>query len=285
MSQQWQVSEPRTIEVEAGEVPVREVHVRLGIGRVDVVASTEPGATVEVTSVRGRPVDVRWSDGVLRVVQPQLSWDGLLDVIKAGFNREDAAEVSIAVPHNTRVMLGTVLADGLLAGTTAPASVRTVSGALVLDGVCADVVARTVSGSLDVRDQDGSITVDTVSGSVTVHAVRLPSLKAKSVTGPLAVDLRAPRGHLAASTVSGEVTVRVPAGAGYVMDAKSVSGKVVADGRRLGGFANGTTTGRLADGDEAVSVQVATVSGDVTLLRAGSPAEPQPAGAAEGGRS
>lgn len=284
MSQQWQISEPSTVQVEPELTPVRELHVRLGIGRVDVVASSDPGATVEVTSVRGRPVDVRWNDGVLRVVQPQLSWDGLLDVIKAGFNREDAAEVSIAVPHGTRVMLGTVMADGLLAGTTAPASVRTVAGALVLDGISADVQARTVSGSLDVRDQDGSITVDTVSGAVTVHAARLPALKAKSVTGPVAVDLRAPRGRLTVNTVSGEVTIRVPAGAGYLMEAKSVSGRVVADGRRLGGFANGTTTGRLADGDEAVGVQVATVSGDVTLLHAGSSGEPQPAGATEGGR-
>ena len=224
MSQEWQVAEPKVIEIGPGDAGVRELQVRLGVGRVDVVASSEPGATVEVTMVRGRPVDVRWDDGVLRVVQPQLSWDGLLDIIKAGFSRDDAAEISIAVPHDTRVSLGTVLADGLLAGLTAPASVRTVSGALVLDGVSADVTARTVSGSLDVRDQDGSITADTVSGALTVHAVRLPALKAKTVTGALAVDLRAPRGHLLVNTVSGDVTVRIPASAGYAVDAKSASG-------------------------------------------------------------
>jgi hypothetical protein len=279
MSQHWQVTEPTVIEVDAGH-PVRELNVRLGAGRVDVVGSSEPGATVEVTSVRGRPLDVRCHEGALNVAHPQLSWDSLLDIVRAGFSREDAAEVSIAVPHGTRVSLGTVLADGLLAGTSAPATVRTVSGTIVLDGVSGDVSARTVSGALDVRDQDGSISVETVSGSITVQAVRLPALKAKSVTGPLAVDLRAPRSRLSVNTVSGEVTLRIPAGVGYVVDAKSVSGRVVAGGRRLGGFSNGATKGRLVDGDEAVALRVATVSGDVTLLRAG--AEPEPVEAGEG---
>lgn len=59
--------------------------------------------------------------------------------------------------------------------------------------------------------------------------------------------------------------MRLPAGAGYRVTAKSVSGDVVAGGERIGRGA-GQSKGTLRAGDEGVKLAVSTLSGDITLL-------------------
>lgn len=267
MGEQWTVSGPRVVEVGGPDDPVREVTVRIVGGRADVVASDDPDvARVEVSSVRGRDLVVTWSNGVLEVSHPSLRWDSLLDNLRGAFVRDDRAEVSIAVPRSTQVRLGTVSADGLVSGTVAAAHVKTVTGTIVVDGVHGHVDAKTVSGSIDVRDQHGIFTGDTVSGALTVQAATMPQLRAKSVSGSLVVDLASSPSTLAASTVSGDVTVRIPADAGFDLDARSVSGRVVAGGERLS-ERPGRNGGHVSEGDGAVRLVAKTVSGDVTLLR------------------
>lgn len=274
MAEQWQASGPKVVEVGGADEPVRELRVRLVAGRVDVVAHDEDVARVEVGAVRGRPLEITWRSGVLEVSHPQVRWDNLLEMVKGAFRTDDRAEVSIAVPRGVKVELGTVSAEGLLAGTTADASVKTVSGELVVDGVHGEVSARTVSGAIEVRDQHGPLTGESVSGSLTVQAAAMPRLTAKSVSGELAVDLGSSPSEIKVSSVSGDVTVRIPATAGFMLDAKSVSGRLVADGRRLGGDRPGTPRGRLSEGDESVRLSAKTVSGDVTVLRSGEPVAP-----------
>ena len=271
MTEHWTVAGPRVIEVGGeGDVP-HEVKVRLIGGRADVVAHDDLDAVrVEVASVRGRDLVVTWSNGVLDVSHPQLRWDSLLNGFRRSFGREDKAEVSIAVPRGVTVHLGTVTADGLVSGVHAASSVKTVSGTILVDGVHGHVDAKTVSGSIDVRDQHGNFTGDTVSGSLTVQAPELQHLRAKSVSGSLAVDLGSSAATLGASTVSGDVTVRIPADAGFDLDAKSVSGRVVAGGEQLP-EKPGRSGGRITRGDGAVQLVAKTDSGDVTLLQ-GTPA-------------
>jgi hypothetical protein len=272
MGERWSVDGPRVLEVGSPETPVREVRLRLVSGRVDVVASddTDGAATVEVASVRGRPLEISWSEnGVLDVGHPQLTWDTLLDRLKAAFPRDGGAEVSVAVPREVAVRLGTVGADGLVSGIRGAADVRTVSGTLVLDGVRGKVSARTVSGRIDVRDHEGPFHGDSVSGSLTVQGGSIPRLHGKTVSGEVGVDLRRPPAVLDVTTVSGDVTVRVPAGTGYDLTAKSVSGRVVAGSSQITG-SPGSRNGHLREGDGAVKLVARTVSGDVTLVRAAS---------------
>jgi DUF4097 and DUF4098 domain-containing protein YvlB len=270
MNEQWTVTAPRVIEVGGESDPPREVKLRLVAGRADVIAHDDVDVVrVEVSSVRGRDVLVTWSDGVLEVSHPQLRWDSLLDGIRGAFTREDSAEVSIAVPRGVTVHLGTVKADGLVSGVHADTRVKTVSGTIIVDGVHGHVDAKTVSGSIDVRDQHGTFTGESVSGSLTVQAPELDHLRAKSVSGSLTVDLGSPAAMLGASTVSGDVTVRIPADAGFDLDAKSVSGHVVAGGQRLA-EKPGKNGGHLTRGDGGVQVVAKTVSGDVTLLQGSS---------------
>lgn len=264
--ERWTVSGPRVLELGGDDEPVREVKVQLVGGRADVVAHDDQvRVRVEVDGVHGHDVTVTWTDGVLEVGHPALRWDDLLEGLRH-VRGGDRAEVSIAVPRAVAVRLGTVTADGLVSGTTEHAQVRTVSGTIVVDGVHAHVDARTVSGSIEVVDQHGSLTADSVSGSVTVQAVSLPELRGKSVSGSLAVDVATAPSTIGATTVSGDVTVRIPAGSGFDLTAKSVSGRVVAGGELLDGKP-GKSGGRISSGDGAVQLVARTVSGDVTLLQ------------------
>ncbi|GAB3598719.1 DUF4097 family beta strand repeat-containing protein [Angustibacter peucedani] len=277
MSESWQVDGPKVLEVGGPDEPVREVRVGLVAGRVDVVAhpvqdgDDDAGtARVEVSSVKGRPLEVEWVDGTLSVAHPKVKWDGLLDGLKSLGRKDDRAELSIAVPAGTRVKISTVSADGLVSGLTADATVRTVSGELAVDGVHGDVHARTISGRIDVRDLHGSLSGESVSGSLVVQAVELPQLDVKTVSGELVVDLHRAPSQVAMKSVSGDLVVRIPAESGFRLDAKSVSGQIVADGRRIGAGRPGPPQGEIRDGDEQVRVSAMSVSGDVTLLRTAS---------------
>jgi hypothetical protein len=267
MGRSWQLAEPEVVEVGGTDEPVRSLQIGLIAGRVDVVAHDGDTARVEVGRVRGRELEIVWGDGVLAVRHPQVRWDGLLDAVKGFARREDSAEVSIAVPRGTVVRMYTISADGLLAGLAATATVRTVSGSIVLDEVTGDVAARTVSGRIEVRALSGSLTGESVSGSLTVQARSLPELDVKTVSGELVVDLQQAPSTVTMRSVSGDLTVRIPAGAGYRLDARSVSGQIVADGRSLGASRPGPPQGEVRSGDESVRVSATSVSGDVTLLR------------------
>lgn len=286
MAEQWQVDGPRVLEVGSSGEPVRRLHVGLIGGRVDVVAhdaasSSDPDdghcVRIEVTRVRGRPLEISWHDGELSVTHPKVKWDNLFDGLKSLGRGEDEAELSIATPAGVPVRLSTVSADGLLAGLRAPLTVHTVSGEVVVDQVSGEVAARTVSGRIDVRGLQGSLSGNSVSGSLTVQASRLPRLDAKTVSGELVVDLDQTPSTLHVKTVSGDLVVRIPAGAGYRLDARTVSGAIVADGRRLRSGRPGPPQGEIRDGDESVRISATSVSGDVTLLRREQAARSDPA--------
>ena len=139
----WVVSGPQVIDVE----DVRSLRVQLVGGRVDVVAHDEPGARIEVHGVQGRPLEVSLIDGELRVgYQFTLDgWEGFLEKFR-NFRDKDRADVSIAVPRSLPTKVGTVSAEGLVAGIRAAASVSTVSGTVVVDGTQGRLKANSVSG-------------------------------------------------------------------------------------------------------------------------------------------
>ena len=271
MSEHWTIEHPTTLDVGSEQDPIHSVEVKLVSGRVSVVASsTDDGtARLEANEVRGGPLDVTVTNGKLLVSHPKNTTEGWLNRLRAPWQNMSAM-VSITAPGGAQVALSTVSAETLVSGTAAPVSVKTVSGEVALDSVSGDVKANTVSGAVELREHAGSLEVKSVSGDVTVHARSLPRLAAKSVSGDLTVDLAdadeaAVRSEQAAKTVSGSVTVRLPAGTGYRVTAKSVSGDVVAGGERIGKGA-GQTKGTLRSGDEGVRLEVSTLSGDITLL-------------------
>ncbi len=260
----WVVSGPQVIEVDE----VGSVRVGLIGGRVDVIGRDEPGGRIEVHRVEGRPLEVRLVEGELQVgyAATLAGWDQLLDRFRATTSR-DEADVHVAVPRDVAVHLGTVCADGLLAGVAGASSVATVSGSVVTDSTRGPLAARTVSGELDVREHDGDLELTSVSGPATASG-SLGRVGARTVSGAVTIDARRAL-EVTAHTVSGDVTIRLPAALGVSVDGRNVSGRVVVDGRDHGAKGPGGGAFRAVVGDGACHVRATTVSGDVTLLRSG----------------
>jgi len=266
-TESWIVTGPQIIEVD----DVDAVRVGLVRGRVDVVARDEPGARIEVHAVDGRPLEVSLSGGELRVGYSNTlsGWENFLDKFQNFLDR-DSADVHIAVPRHVAVKLGTVSAEGLLAGVLRGASVSTVSGSLVTDGTSGLLVANTVSGEIAVRDHTGDLRLNSVSGELTASG-GLARVAAITVSGPVTFDVSSESASITASTVAGDVTVRLPAGRGVNISARSVSGRIVVDGQEHKGAGPGQTKIDLQTGDGSCVISAKTVSGHLTVLR-GTPA-------------
>ncbi|WP_019137762.1 DUF4097 family beta strand repeat-containing protein [Cellulomonas massiliensis] len=262
-SESWVVSGPQVIEVD----DVTALRVQVVGGRADVVAGDQPGARVEVHSVEGRPLEVSLVDGELRVgyAFTLSGWEGFLERFR-NFRDRDRVDVSIAVHREVATKLGTVSADGLLSDVVEDASVSTVSGSLVTDHTRGRLTASTVSGEVVVRDHTGDLRLHSVSGELAASG-HLTVVQANTVSGGLALDLTAPTSSVTASTVSGDVTVRVPHDKGVRAKLQSVSGRLVLDDLEHRG--SGGRSVDLQSGDGACYVSATTVSGDVTVLRAG----------------
>ena len=263
----WVVTGPQIIEVD----DVRAVRVALIGGRVDVVGRDEPGARIEVHRVDGRPLEVGLEDGELRVGYSfTLSgWEGFLDKFR-NVQAKDAADVHIAVHRDVAVKLATLSAEGLLANIVQSASVSTVSGSVVTDGTCGTLTTNAVSGDVAARNHTGDLRANSVSGSVTAHGA-FTQAAVSTVAGTVTLDATRAAG-VTAQTVSGDVTVRLPAGLGVTVSARSVSGRVVVDGleRRGEGAIRGSVD--MVTGDGACRLAVKTVSGHLTVLRDAVPA-------------
>ncbi|QHT55098.1 DUF4097 domain-containing protein [Cellulomonas sp. H30R-01] len=259
----WVVAHPQIIEVEQ----VAALRVQLVGGRVDVVARDEPGARIEVHDVEGRPLEITLVDGELRVGYSfTLSgWEGWLEKVR-NFRDKDRADVHIAVPRDVYAKVGTVSAEGLLAGTVSDSSVSTVSGSLVVDGTRGRLSANTVSGEVVVRDHAGDLKLNSVSGELAASG-ELTLVQANTVSGALTLDVTSGTSSLTASSVSGDVTVRLPYGKGVQVRAQSVSGRLVVDDEEYKGSMPGQRKVDLRTGDGACFVQASSVSGHITVLR------------------
>ena len=259
----WVVDGPHVIEVD----DVKWLRLGLVGGRADVVVHDEPVVRVEVHSVRGRPLEVTYRGGELRIGYSFTlgGWEQFVTAL-SHFRGTDKADISIAVPAHVAVRLGTVSGEGLLSGVQEDSSVSTVSGSIVVDATHGDLSAKTISGDIAVRGHTGSVSLNTVSGEVAASGL-LTIVGAKSVSGRLTLDVSSQTSSVTATSVSGDVTLRLPADKGVHVTGHSVSGRVVVDGVEYGGRP-GSRDVDVASGDGMCHIQVTTVSGNLTVLRA-----------------
>lgn len=259
----WVVTGQQVIEVE----DVQTLRVGLVAGRVDVVGRDAPGARIEVHAVQGRPLEVGLVDGELRVGYSVTlgGWENFLERVRALPEPRDCADVHIAVHRDVAARLGTVSAEGLLAGVVQACQVSTVSGALVTDGTHGTLVARAVNGDLLVRDHTGDLRAQTVSGAVTASGA-FAQVSVTTVSGPVSLDASRAVG-VTVQSVSGDTTVRLPAGLGASVSARTVSGRVVVDGQAHTGDGPVTGSVDVTSGDGTCRIRTTSVSGHLTVLR------------------
>jgi len=292
MGQDWRIEGPRVLDVGGEQERVTALRVGVVGGRVDVVTHDDsPTARVEVAGVEGAPLRVRWDGSTLRITHGRDTETGLIDMIRRQFDDEsrNRVTISVSVPVQTRATISTVTATALLSGLRGNVRANTVSGTLTLSELTGDIDLNTVSGNVECHELVGPLNVNAVSGSVTAQASSLPRVRINTVSGDVTLDLTNERAEIRSNSVSGDVTVRAPH-SGFDVSARTASGQVVVDGRLLDGSesygdgghgprAQHGKGGRLSEGDGGLQVRANAVSGNVVVLRAGSPTRRAPDGA------
>ncbi|WP_406160250.1 DUF4097 family beta strand repeat-containing protein [Streptomyces canus] len=262
---EWSVTEPRKLTFDE---PVRELHVRIVNGTVNVVGTDEGSARLEVSQIEGPPLVVTQEAGTLTVAYEDLPWKGFLKWLdRKGWRR--SAVVSLAVPADTRVEVGVVSAAAVVSGMRGPSVVKGVNGDTTLVGLSGPVRADTVSGNLEAQAVTGDLRFNSVSGDLTVVEGSGPSVRADSVSGSMIVDLD-PEGptDVRLTSVSGEIAIRLPQPADAEVEANTASGTIsnAFDGLRVHGqWGAHKVTGRLGAGTG--KLRATTVSGSIALLR------------------
>jgi hypothetical protein len=268
MSEEWTIEGPRVLDIGGEQERVRQLSVAIVGGRVDVVTHTDsPTARVEVASVSGTPLRVRW-DGTKLKVTHGIEPGSILDRVRSAFEglEHNKVVLSISVPENAEATVSTVSASGLLAGMRAGAKANTVSGAITLDDIVGETDVNTVSGDVECQHLHGPLKVNSVSGAVTAQASDISEVSIHTVSGDVTLDLTNGRATIGSNSVSGDVTVRAPHD-GYDVTANIASGQVVVDGRAITKSAR-PPGNRLTNGSGALRLKANAVSGNVVVLKA-----------------
>lgn len=258
----WTIDSPTTLDFD-GIVALR---VRIVAGSVAVLATADR-PRLDVTEVSGQPLLVTHEAGILTVGYEDLTWDGLRGWLRP---QRHSANVTVTVQKDCPTQLGVVNATAVVSGVCARTSVKSVSGDVTLDGVTGAVDATTVSGNVEAQALDGSVIFKSVSGDLTVADGQVGRLDVKTVSGRVTADVGLePAAEMRVGTLSGEVAIRLPAQTSAQVSLRSASGEVHSDFDGLSpGPGPKAVTGTLGHGSGKLSV--ASMSGNVTILR-GSP--------------
>ena len=196
--------------------------------------------------------------------------------------RARSARVVVDVPSGTRVEVKSASATVRLAGTFGETSLKSASGDLLIgthasisaatasgdvrvESVVADASMTTASGDVEIGHVGGRLAVTTASGDVRVAAVD-GDLRVGTTSGDVRID-RSNGSDIAVKSVSGDVTLGLPSGIRVEPDLTTLSGRT-----KLPVPARPQPPGEQPPANRSerrtVTVNVRTVSGDITITRA-----------------
>jgi hypothetical protein len=259
----WTLEQPDKLTFDE----VQRVLVKTVEGMVSVVGSDDR-PTLELSELSGEPLRVRLEGGALTVdyERPWRPWP--LSWLTGGTQRRKAV-LTLAVPRDCRVELRVVSASLMVGGLAAPVEAHTVSGEITLAGLRGPVEAESVSGPVQASGVTGDLSARTVSGDLTVAEGGGGSVRGKTVSGAVTIDLQASGDRdINLTSVSGDLTVRLPETSDLEVKLQSTSGQVssafeqLARDRTPGRY---TAWGRLGAGTGRL--RAASTSGHVALLR------------------
>ena len=269
MTEKWLINpgQTKTIDVDG----VTALKVGLIGGQIDVIGHDEPTTRVEVRNVTGKDLKVTAENGRLEIDHPQLRWDNFIDVFRS-WQGKAAADVSVLVPRDVALKLGTVGGNALVTGLVTDVRLSTVNGDLAADTLVGDVELNGVNGELSVQNHLGAVKANTVSGDVTMSGT-LSRVAVDGVSGNVFVDVRGVPDTIRNNTVSGDLTLRLDGDAPARYRVNSVSGMLQIDNNiyRTAGARNFEQQDGDLDG-HWIDVAANSVSGNVSVVRRAVPA-------------
>jgi hypothetical protein len=252
------------------------VSLRLPSGTVRVVGTE--GDRVRVRDLDGRPVEGRFKvetgTGTFGLSSARNGIGLVIAVGDRGWGLGNRANLEVEMPAGAALVLDTASADVRIAGVRGGIRLKTASGDAVLEAVAGALVVDAVSGDVHVTaDADVALDARTISGDLSLTAPTVSRLRATTTSGDLRIDAEPrPGGDYAVESISGDATVF--ARSGVVVEAKTISGDIEAEGRVLAETLPGRR--RLTVGGGGPTLSFRSVSGD---LRIREPRTPRPVAA------
>ncbi len=189
--------------------------------------------------------------------------------------RGGAVIVDIELPSRSRLQVSSASANLRADGELGDCRFSTASGDAAVQTIAGNIKADSASGGITVENVKGTATISTASGDATV-AELTGDVKFRAASGSLSI--RRLRGAVNAQTASGDITVADAIAGGVSVQTGSGDIEVgIAEGTaaRLdlrthsGKVRNGLQSADgPADGDETLTVNVKTGSGDIAVQRA-----------------
>jgi DUF4097 and DUF4098 domain-containing protein YvlB len=205
-----------------------------------------------------------------------------IDIDLGNWSWKGGRDYHIKVPHNCDLSLRTSSGDLYIKGVTGTLLFQTSSGDLRLNNIGGNLLANSASGDITITGLKGKMAVRTASGNITTRETELAEVSVQTASGDTALDfVQLPTGTIEVRTVSGDLMVYAPYDARFTLQTRTLSGSVRC------GFPRDKASYRSANKRETTldingggnPVQVATVSGDITIRPRSLPTETETSGA------
>ncbi len=253
-----------------------EAEVAIPVGSIEVTAEERDSVHVEVTPLddsedsraAAEATTVEFSKGKLKVEFPRNMFR----------HSPPAISVEAHIPASSKIKLRSATANIDCTGTFGKADINCASGTVKLGDVTGDTKIRTASGDIQTGETGGDLKVQSASGDIIARAVggkaKTRSASGDIKVGPVGGDFEAESasgdviveslrsGKTVARTVSGDVSLGVVEGTGVWLDFSSLSGSIN----------SGLEPVESSSDGHELSIHARTVSGDIAVKRAGSPA-------------
>lgn len=279
------------VSVESGDVVERVLQVSIPAsltvkdiaGRVAIRGSDE--SVIRVKAVKRGTDRARQNTNVefgidgnnVTVRTRGLQAKGFFNITGVG-QTMSAVEYEISVPRRCALTISTVSADVSLSGTEAGAQAKTVSGNIDISDTTGEISLSTVSGDVTGSNLRGELMMRSTSGDGHFRSCDLPSFNLNSVSGDYTAETPLTRdGHYYAKTTSGNLHLLLPQNTGAVISLKSVSGESSVSGLPVEVIKSGRRNWQGRIGGGGATVEMHTISGDLTVRAASGASTSAPA--------
>ncbi len=239
--------------------PDLKVRVEMFNGPIDVRAGKAGTihAEVRTTGVGSSPSDAeadRQKIQVTLTVNP----DGTA-LLRASYQPDPNAPGSrsagavVDVPPGAALDLRTSNGHVSTGGVSGPIDARTTNGPVTLAGLGSGATVRTTNGAVEV-DGAGLLDLETTNGGVTIRGTGA-TVDVRTSNGDVSFDGTFSDGSQQIATTNAPITLRLPAGAGFALDASTTNAKVTLDGftiRTTGATSGSTMQGVVGTGGPRV---------------------------------